>query len=181
MAGPISRRIAARYTPPRGDSVNKILTWFIRIWVAFAVIVNVVSIITLILSEGWGRVADIYSPFNVINSVMELVLLSPAIGAYFWLEHRRKNERVPSTPASVASDRTANKTATQIALDEHIKKTSAYLGKLWPSGEEIARLRHWEPMITKEGWDKVFKIIAIVFITAVILMFGTAFLQNVIP
>ena len=33
---------------------------------------------------------EIYSPFNVVNFVAELVLISPAIGAYLWRERRRK-------------------------------------------------------------------------------------------
>lgn len=75
--------------------MDKVLTWFIRIWIGLAVLVNVISIIGLFIGadnfwHGWQRVGDTYSPFNVINYVMEILLLSPAIGAYFWLERRRK-------------------------------------------------------------------------------------------
>ena len=75
--------------------MDRFLTWFIRIWIALAVFVNVISIIGLFLGadsfwHGWQRVADIYSPFNVINFIMEIVLISPAIGAYLWLKRRRK-------------------------------------------------------------------------------------------
>lgn len=80
--------------------MDKALTWFIRIWVALAILVNVIAIAGFIMGaptigEGWARVQDIYSPFNVINYILELVLVSPALGAYFWRERRRK--KVPPT------------------------------------------------------------------------------------
>ena len=62
---------------------------------ALAVLLNVVGIAGLILTaptfgDGWALVQDIYSPFNVVNLLAELVLVSPAIGAYLWRERRRK-------------------------------------------------------------------------------------------
>jgi hypothetical protein len=59
------------------------------------VLVNIVAILGLMitaddLSHGWQRITEIYSPFNVVNFVAELVLISPAIGAYLWRERRRK-------------------------------------------------------------------------------------------
>ena len=70
------------------------LTWFIRVWVALAVVVNLISISGLILTspslwDGWQRVAEIYNPFNVWNVIMEVALFSPAVGAYCWREARR--------------------------------------------------------------------------------------------
>lgn len=75
--------------------MDKALTWFIGIWIAFAAVLNLVAIAGLFLGadnfwHGWLRVSEIYSPFNVINYAMEVALISPAIGAYIWLERRRK-------------------------------------------------------------------------------------------
>jgi hypothetical protein len=91
--------------------VNKALTWFIRIWAAFAIFVDVVSIILIFVTENAFRyIALIYSPFFVLTFISQLVLFSPAIAAYFWLKHRRKMDdwRHPAqvAPSSAASDQT---------------------------------------------------------------------------
>ena len=88
--------------------MNRALSWFIKIWVAFAILVNVFSMISSFIGnsfwEGLGRIADTYSPFNVINFVMEIILFSPAIGAYLWLEHRRKKVRLSPTPVAQSAE-----------------------------------------------------------------------------
>jgi hypothetical protein len=70
--------------------MNKILTWFIRCWIAFALLVNVVVVVGIFhaahsFSAGFSRFAEIYGPMNPFNWIAELVLVSPAIGAYAWL------------------------------------------------------------------------------------------------
>ena len=40
---------------------------------------------------GLQEVREIYSPLNVINWLLELVILSPALVAYVWRERRRKS------------------------------------------------------------------------------------------
>ena len=37
------------------------------------------------------KVKEIYSPFNVMNWLLELLILSPALVAYVWRERRRKS------------------------------------------------------------------------------------------
>jgi len=74
--------------------MDKALTWFIRLWLGLALLVNLAAVAGLMLTApgfwaGLGRVAEIYSPFNVINYLAELALLSPALGAYLWREKRR--------------------------------------------------------------------------------------------
>lgn len=64
------------------------LTWFMRIWIGLVVALNVIGIIGFFLTapslwEGWLWVAEIYSPFNVVNYLAEIVSLSPAIGAHY--------------------------------------------------------------------------------------------------
>jgi hypothetical protein len=92
--------------------VNKVLTWFIGIWTAFAILVDVVSIIGIFGPEnsftyklGFALVGA-----PILNFILQLVLFSPAIGAYFWLKHRRKMDdwRHPAqvAPSSAASDQT---------------------------------------------------------------------------
>jgi len=82
------------------SAMDKALTWFIRIWIALAFGVNVVAIAGMFMAsgfwEGLSRVQDTYSPFNIINYVMEVVLISPALAAFWWQE-RRRNKRLTST------------------------------------------------------------------------------------
>jgi len=78
--------------------LNKALTWFIKIWVAGVVLINAIAIVRLFVAAnsfwgGLGRVKAIYNPFDVINYLIELVLLSPAIGAYIWLARRHQKDR----------------------------------------------------------------------------------------
>ena len=75
--------------------MDSALTWFIRGWVTLAVIVNVIAIGGIFVEasnfwDGWNRATEIYSPFNLWNVATEIILLSPAIGAYYWREQRRK-------------------------------------------------------------------------------------------
>ncbi|MER8422456.1 hypothetical protein [Mesorhizobium sp. M1403] len=81
--------------------MDKTLTWFIRIWIALALGVNVVAISGMFMANGfWGgltHVQDTYSPYNIINYVMEVVLLSPALAAFWWQERRRSQRRPLTT------------------------------------------------------------------------------------
>lgn len=75
--------------------MNRALLWFVRVWVGIVIAVNVISVVGIFggahgFRDGWQQIAEIYSPFNLKNYLLELVLVSPAIGAYAWLERRRK-------------------------------------------------------------------------------------------
>jgi hypothetical protein len=86
--------------------MDRALNWFVRGWVALAIAVNVISVVGIFggahgFWDGWHQVAEIYSPFNLRNYLMELVLISPAIGAYAWLQRRTKHEAGP--PGSMST------------------------------------------------------------------------------
>ena len=64
--------------------------------ITFILVVNLFGIVGLFMSaDSYGRalqeVREIYSPLNVINWLLELVILSPALVAYVWRERRRKS------------------------------------------------------------------------------------------
>jgi hypothetical protein len=87
--------------------MNRALLWFVRVWVGIAIAVNVIAVAGFFMSahgfwDGWHRVAEIYSPFNLTNYLMEVALLSPAIGAYAWLQRRTKRETGP--PQSMSAE-----------------------------------------------------------------------------
>ena len=72
--------------------------WFINGWVALAALVNIVAIVGLFVAaptlwDGWVRVRGTYSPFNVWNSIAEIVLFSPALGAMYWRGCRQERTK----------------------------------------------------------------------------------------
>ena len=76
--------------------MDRTLTNFIWAGITFILVVNLFGIVGLFMSaDSYGRalqeVREIYSPLNVINWLLELVILSPALVAYVWRERRRKS------------------------------------------------------------------------------------------
>jgi hypothetical protein len=70
------------------------LTTFIWVWLSLILLINIFAIAGFFVGAdsvwaGIQKVQETYSPFNVINWLVELVTLSPAIGAYVWRERRR--------------------------------------------------------------------------------------------
>lgn len=78
--------------------MNKALRWFIQLWIGIVILVNLAAIAGMLLHDGFwdglSRVQDIYSPFNIFNWIMEVLLLSPALLAAWWLD-RRKHSAAP--------------------------------------------------------------------------------------
>lgn len=78
----------------KAGTLDKALTWFASGWVILIVAVNLAAIAGLMLTAasfgaGVAKVRDIYSPFNIVNWLAELIALSPALAAYWWRERRR--------------------------------------------------------------------------------------------
>jgi uncharacterized membrane protein len=67
--------------------MDRALTVFIYLWVGLFVLANLVGIIGQFylhgFSGGVSYVQEIYSPFNVINYIVMVITLFPAIGAYY--------------------------------------------------------------------------------------------------
>ncbi len=74
--------------------MDRVLTIFFYVWGGLFVAVNVVGIIGQFylygLAEGVSYIQEVYSPFNITNFVLSVVVLSPAIGAYYWRDRFRK-------------------------------------------------------------------------------------------
>lgn len=75
------------------------LTWFIRVWLALVILTNAVAVVGFFwaapsLWAGWQKIAEIYGPFNWINYLAEAAFLSPAIGALYWRDARRKRATI---------------------------------------------------------------------------------------
>lgn len=68
--------------------MNKFLELFIRIWMALCTILVLISTASVWWFEGWAKAVWAFSPFNVINYLITLVLVSPALLASWWLVKR---------------------------------------------------------------------------------------------
>jgi len=75
------------------ESMDRLLRWFIQGWIAIAILVNIIAGVGMFVAGGfWGGLAQLqetFSPFNVANYIMEVVLISPALAAHWWLERRQ--------------------------------------------------------------------------------------------
>lgn len=79
-----------------GRAMDNALLWFIRIWVGLVIVVNLAAVAGIIVTatsfgEAWSQVTMVFSPFNLVNVAMELLFLSPALAAAWWLDRRRSN------------------------------------------------------------------------------------------
>ena len=75
--------------------MNKFLLMFCYIWAGIVVILNLLGIAgmaltTNTLEEFIKWLQETYSPFNLWNWGLNLLLLSPALGAYIWKEKRKR-------------------------------------------------------------------------------------------
>jgi hypothetical protein len=92
--------------------LNKLLVWFVRIWIGLVALINLTVILTALFTSGtiWAgisRVQDIYSPFTVSTYVINFLLVSPALGAQIWLRKRNRqalNTRKASDPMEAVAD-----------------------------------------------------------------------------
>lgn len=78
--------------------MDRALTWFIGLWVGLVLALNLLGIGAMLATAesfgvGLSRVWSTFSPFNVVNYLLEVVLLSPAIAAHLWRGRRRKREQ----------------------------------------------------------------------------------------
>ena len=73
--------------------MEKILGGFIWVWVSIICLFNLMGIAGAFLkSDFWNAVVEVqewYSPFNIWTHGLNLILLSPAIATYMWLQRRR--------------------------------------------------------------------------------------------
>ena len=84
--------------------MDKTLTWFIWIWVSLVVVLYIIVISGESFWTKWPGImdfkdiidavpTDIYPVFMGLHSLILLLVLFPAIAAYFWRERRRAKMR----------------------------------------------------------------------------------------
>ena len=87
-------------TPTQAAMIfDRALTFFANVWVGLIAVLNLIAIIGFVVAaptlwDGIAKVQEIYSPFNVWNWIVEVVALSPAVGAIAWRDRRLKRRPV---------------------------------------------------------------------------------------
>ena len=76
--------------------IAKLLRVFATVWFVVVGLLIVVSIAMTWYMEGFGRVQEIFSPFNVINFIAMVVTLVPGVGASM-LAERLESRRQATT------------------------------------------------------------------------------------
>jgi hypothetical protein len=64
----------------------RFLKRFATVWFVVAGLFIFASMLMIWHSEGFGRVQEIFSPFNVLNFVAVVITLAPGIGAHMLAE-----------------------------------------------------------------------------------------------
>ena len=68
----------------------KLLRGFAYVWFCLAGGLIFVSCVSISYTDGFSKVQEIFSPFNVINFIVTIITLSPGIGAYMLAEKLRQ-------------------------------------------------------------------------------------------
>ena len=77
------------------EKIAKMLKWFAKIWSCLVILSVFIGIIGIFITapnfyEGWSKFTEVFSPFNLLNYLIILILISPAIGAYYLSEYLSK-------------------------------------------------------------------------------------------
>lgn len=56
-----------------------VLRMFAKVWTAFSIALIAIGALGILLKDGFVRLAEIFSPFNVFNTVAIVLLISPAV------------------------------------------------------------------------------------------------------
>ncbi len=74
--------------------MNSVLVCFIRLRRVIVLLVNGIAVAGMFMTDGFigglTRIQDTYSPYNLINCVIKILFLAPALIAAWWLAMHRK-------------------------------------------------------------------------------------------
>ena len=73
--------------------VIKILKWFSKIWFVICGLLYIIGVISIWYFEGFGRVQEVLSPFNIANTFVAIAILSPGIGVSMLAEYLEKKKK----------------------------------------------------------------------------------------
>ena len=74
----------------------KLLRGFAVVWFALAGLLIFASTLMIWYKEGFGRIQELFSPFNVVNFIAVLITLAPGIGARMLADRLDQHRRAAS-------------------------------------------------------------------------------------
>ncbi len=72
--------------------IARTLDWIGNIWLILACILIIVGYIGIVIFQGWGKLQDILSPFNIWNFLAVVIILAPGIGIKILAKRIIKNK-----------------------------------------------------------------------------------------
>jgi len=76
----------------RHPRTMRILDWIGNIWLILACTVILVGYVSIVVINGWSKLWDILSPFNIFNWLAVLATLAPGIGIKIFAERLRNRQ-----------------------------------------------------------------------------------------
>ncbi len=73
--------------------LKKSLKIFSTIWITIATIFILFGFISTWYFEGFEKLQEVMSPFNITNFIMIFIVLSPGLGAKLWAEKMEDNRK----------------------------------------------------------------------------------------
>ena len=64
-----------------------------KIYLVLASLFIIVNLVFIFLNEGFGKIQEILSPFNVANFILTIITLAPGLGLMMWSE-KIKNKHI---------------------------------------------------------------------------------------
>ena len=61
-----------------------------KIYLVLASLFIIVNLVFIFLNEGFGKIQEILSPFNVANFILTIITLAPGLGLMMWSDKIRK-------------------------------------------------------------------------------------------
>jgi hypothetical protein len=83
------------------------LRWFINVWLGLVLVLQFIRAAEIVLRAPsiwngvWEAIDATFNPYHVVHFAVMLLVLSPAFGAFMWLERReqaRQAKGVVATP-----------------------------------------------------------------------------------
>jgi hypothetical protein len=83
--------------------ILKALKIFRDVWIGLFCLLIFISIIGIFIGadsfwDGWHKLTEIFSPFNVVNVIVTIVCLSPAIAAHHWIDKIETKQKSKEEP-----------------------------------------------------------------------------------
>jgi len=73
------------------QTTSRVLDWIGNIWLILACLLIIIGYIAIVIIQGWSKLQDILSPFNIWNFLAVVITLAPGIGLKLLAKRIGKN------------------------------------------------------------------------------------------